>query len=387
MDSGVELDHAHPAGAQTLEERRGGAETAEGFRRQGADAARARGGERGRPVGDGCLERIQGDNIKGRVRLVKGSHIIVPKVHAQRHALILQNPDKRVVFVIPYEHQFSLIGTTDVPVPNVAAAERITARRPTTCGGGEPLPRQAAHARRRGLELTPGVRPLYDDGTDNPSEVTRDYVLKVDHEHAQGAAAHGVRRQDHHLPAAGRAGDGEARTVLPGLQGRPGPRARCCPAAMSPTSTPSATRCRRRYPELGRDLVEGVARRHGSRAARSWARRRGRGPGRNFGGGLSEREVEYLRRPTNGRARAEDVLWRRTKCGLHMTPSSAQRSAPVIAGSGAARMKPLADFPLADRGAIRGVFADIDDTLTPARAAARASPMPRWSGCAPRACS
>jgi glycerol-3-phosphate dehydrogenase len=65
------------------------------------------------------LDRIAGDRIAGTVRLVKGSHIIVPKVHGLGHAYILQNPDKRVIFVIPYEGQYSLIGTTDVAVPNI----------------------------------------------------------------------------------------------------------------------------------------------------------------------------------------------------------------------------------------------------------------------------
>src|SRR5258708_36819380 len=72
------------------------------------------------------LDRIEGDRITDRVRLVKGSHIIVPKVHSQGHALILQNTDNRVVFVIPYEANFSLIGTTDVAVGSVAEAARIT---------------------------------------------------------------------------------------------------------------------------------------------------------------------------------------------------------------------------------------------------------------------
>src|SRR5687768_15294147 len=72
------------------------------------------------------LDRVVGDRIKGSVRLVKGSHFIVPKVHSQGHALILQNPDKRVVFVIPYEGKYSLVGTTDVAVSSVEAAARIS---------------------------------------------------------------------------------------------------------------------------------------------------------------------------------------------------------------------------------------------------------------------
>src|SRR5258708_20716254 len=72
------------------------------------------------------LDRIEGDRITDRVRLVKGSHIVVPKLHSSGHAFILQNTDKRVVFVIPYEASFSLIGTTDVAVKDVAEAAQIT---------------------------------------------------------------------------------------------------------------------------------------------------------------------------------------------------------------------------------------------------------------------
>src|SRR5438270_4584183 len=72
-----------------------------------------------------ALDRIQGDRITDKVRLVKGSHILVPKVHSQRHAYILQNPDKRVVFVIPYENDFTLIGTTDVAVASIDVGTRI----------------------------------------------------------------------------------------------------------------------------------------------------------------------------------------------------------------------------------------------------------------------
>jgi len=51
-----------------------------------------------------------------RVRLIKGSHIIVPRLHEGDHAFILQNSDQRIVFIIPYERDFSCIGTTDIPV-------------------------------------------------------------------------------------------------------------------------------------------------------------------------------------------------------------------------------------------------------------------------------
>src|SRR3954469_7373350 len=77
------------------------------------------------------LNEVAGEKVRGSVRLVKGSHIIVPKVHSQGHAYILQNPDRRVIFVIPYERDFSLIGTTDVGVPSVESATAISAEEPT----------------------------------------------------------------------------------------------------------------------------------------------------------------------------------------------------------------------------------------------------------------
>ncbi|MEO5676063.1 MAG: glycerol-3-phosphate dehydrogenase, partial [Usitatibacter sp.] len=128
------------------------------------------------------LKGVDGEKVKGGVRLVKGSHIIVPKVHSQRHALILQNPDKRVVFVIPYESKFSLIGTTDVAVPDVQAGARISEEETDYLLAAanrflaKPLTRADV------VSSYAGVRALYNDGSDNPSEVTRDYVIRLDHE-------------------------------------------------------------------------------------------------------------------------------------------------------------------------------------------------------------
>ena len=129
------------------------------------------------------LHRIQGEHIKDRVRLVKGSHIIVPKVHSQGHALILQNTDKRVVFVIPYMNDYSLIGTTDIPVENVEQGARITPEETDYLVAAanrflaKPLSASSV------VSSYAGVRPLHDDGSANPSEVTRDYTLKMDVEH------------------------------------------------------------------------------------------------------------------------------------------------------------------------------------------------------------
>ena len=264
------------------------------------------------------LDGIDGDQVEGRVRLVKGSHIIVPKVHSQGHAFILQNPDKRVVFVIPYEGQYSLIGTTDVAVPNVEAAAKITEAETDYLLNAANRFLAKKLEREDVVSSYAGVRPLYDDGSDNPSEVTRDYVLKVDHQERKAPlvtifggkittyrrlAEEAMQRLAPFFP--GLKGAWTATEVLPGGN----------------VSHFNAFRdeMQKQYSKMGRELVEGVVRRHGNRATKVLGEsKRLEDLGRYFGAGLTEREVEYLRAEEWAKT-AQDVLWRRTKCGLHMT--------------------------------------------------------------------
>jgi len=270
------------------------------------------------------LDKIVGDRITERVRLVKGSHIIVPKVHSQGHALILQNPDKRVVFVIPYERDYSLIGTTDVAVGNVAEAKAITPEETeyliAAANRFLAKPLRASDV----VHSYAGVRPLYDDGSDNPSEVTRDYVLKVDHEANRAAllTVFGGKITTYRRLA---------EEALEHLE----PFFPKLPAAWTSTEelpggdvghfNAYRDAMHARYPELGRELVEGVVRRHGARAPRVLKDARfPQALGKSFGAGLTQSEVEYLIAEEWAET-AEDILWRRTKCGLHMTPE--QRAA------------------------------------------------------------
>jgi D-erythritol 1-phosphate dehydrogenase len=125
------------------------------------------------------LDCIETEPTKETVRHVKGSHIIVPRVHTGNHAYILQNKDGRIVFVIPYFERFSLIGTTDVPVTDFAApkiSEEETQYLLDLANTYLAVPL----TRKDIVSSYAGVRPLYDDGDDNPSEITRDYTLKLD---------------------------------------------------------------------------------------------------------------------------------------------------------------------------------------------------------------
>src|SRR5262249_10503344 len=137
------------------------------------------------PWGKAVLNERLRQPSRDNVRLVKGTPIVVSGSYDGDHAFILQNDDRRVVFMIPYEQRYTLVGTTDVPHqgdpsrPEASAAE---------C---EYLCRAASRYLERPVDPADvvwryaGVRPLYDDGTANPSAITRDYVLRLDSDQAR----------------------------------------------------------------------------------------------------------------------------------------------------------------------------------------------------------
>jgi len=270
------------------------------------------------------IHAVAGANAPAHARLVKGSHIVVPRVHDGAHAMILQNDDRRIIFVIPYEGAFSLIGTTDIlcehgPQPVeisdreveylCAAVNRYLAR---AIGPSDVVWSYA------------GVRPLYDDGKTDPSTVTRDYVLELD---VSGGAAPLLsvfggkittarKLAEHALEklAEGGIGMGAAWTETAPL-----------PGGDMDSFAGFLAALRRDFAALDPAWVEALARRHGTRARAILDGVRGPADlGQSFGGGLYGREVAWLKREEWARDPA-DILWRRTKCGLHMT--AAERAA------------------------------------------------------------
>ena len=254
----------------------------------------------------------------GAVRLIRGSHIVVPRLYAGEHAFILQNDDRRVVFAIPYEENFSLIGTTDVPHAGDAGTAHCTPEE------AEYLCAAVSRQFRRGITPSEivwsysGVRPLFDDGADDPSAVTRDYVLKLDVAAAPLLSIYGgkittFRRLAEEASgligkALGREGTPwTAGAVLPGgdLGGR--------------NIADYAAEMARALPFLDPASLPRLVRTHGSDLTRVFASGTA---GAALGAGLTETELEWMRREEWAMT-AEDVLWRRTKLGLHM--SAAER--------------------------------------------------------------
>jgi glycerol-3-phosphate dehydrogenase len=279
-------------------------------------------------------ERLRQPSLD-KVRLVRGSHVVVPRLYEGDHAFILQNDDWRVVFMIPYEERYTLIGTTDVPhdgdpsLPEASAAEV------------EYLCRAASRYLRRAVGASDvvwryaGVRPLYDDGSADPSTVTRDYVLRLDSDQDSapvlsvfGGKITTYRRLAEHALE-------KLAPWFPGM-GPAWTAARALPGGdiLAGDMAGLAQRLAQRYPQLPQRLLRGLARRHGALAydvlsnAASLA-----DLGQHFGAELYAREVDYLLAQEWARS-AEDVLWRRTKAGLQLTPGQREAVTRYLTRSG-----------------------------------------------------
>lgn len=271
------------------------------------------------------IGRVAGSNSARNVRLVKGSHIIVPKWWTGSNAYLVQNHDKRVIFINPYEGDKALIGTTDISYEG--RAEDVQADESEIEYLLAAVNRYFKEKLRRSdvLHSFSGVRPLFDDGKGNPSAVTRDYVFDLDE--TGGApllnvfggkittfrelAERGMHRLTGVFPKMG--GDWTEKAPLPGGE---------MPNADYESF---ANSLRDAYPWMPRPLVQHYGRLYGARTkdvvkgAQSLA-----DLGRHFGGQLYEAEARYLV-AKEWAQRPDDILYRRTKHYLHLT--EAERAA------------------------------------------------------------
>ena len=270
-------------------------------------------------------ERL-GQPSRDLVRLVRGSHILLPTLYEGEHAFILQNDDRRVIFMIPYGDLHTLVGTTDIPQLDVESAQPSYDEVDYLCRA---VNRYLAKPVRSGdvVWRYAGVRPLYDDGTNDPSAVTRDYTLRVDDDAGAAPvlsvfggkittyrrlAEHALERLQPYF--AGLKPAWTEKAPLPGSDFGGEPRVQARDAYFA------------RHSRIAATTLRGIFRRHGTRADEVV----GDGDlGEDFGAGLSERELRYFIEHEWARS-AEDVLWRRTKCGLLMTEAQRGRVAQVV---------------------------------------------------------
>jgi D-erythritol 1-phosphate dehydrogenase len=272
------------------------------------------------PWVEGVLRRNAGLNASHRVRLVKGSHIVVPKFWDGPQAYLFQNDDRRVIFVNPYQGDLCLIGTTDIPyggdADGVATSEDEISY--LLAAVNRYCVRQLTRA--DVIHSFSGVRPLFDDDAEDPTAVTRDYVFELSDVDGAlpilsvfGGKITTFRKLSEHALEKLRpyfrnmSGPWTARAVLPGGE------------IVAADFNAFAACLRRDYAVLPRDAVDHYARLYGTRARYLLDGVRTTDDlGRHFGGALYQREAEFLQRE-EWALTADDILERRTKHGLRLT--------------------------------------------------------------------
>ena len=285
------------------------------------------------------LDRIEGQDTSRPLRLVKGSHIVVDRLYEGDQAYILQDTGNRVIFAIPYEKDFTLIGTTEVDYrgePGEVAADDDEVA--YLC---EQIDRYFS------CRIAPedvvwrysGVRPLYEEAAagKSASAVTRDYVLELDEDDGApllsvlGGKITTYRRLAEHAM--------EKLRPLLGFEGAPWTADAALPGGDIADADFAAflAGVRSRWPWLPADLAERLARAYGTRIAEVLGEAGSLGDlGEDLGGGLHEAELEYLVSREWART-AEDVLWRRSKLGLRAPEGMAERIASWLERRGTAR--------------------------------------------------
>jgi glycerol-3-phosphate dehydrogenase len=267
-----------------------------------------------------ALQAVRGAEEDQKVRLVKGSHIVVPKMYDGEHAFTLQNSDGRVIFTIPYEEHYTVIGTTDVPYKGDPSDVKISDDEVEyLCKAVNAYFRKPVTA--KDVQWTySGVRPLADDEAANVSKVTRDYRLELTTSDDGlpllsifGGKITTYRKlaeaalEKLHPFVGGSTREWTDRACLPGGDIAQGDFDRYL------------SHVRARWSFLSPELSLRLSRAYGTRLAAVLGDAKSMNDlGLHFGAGLTQAEVDYLRE-REWAMHSDDILWRRTKRGLHMT--------------------------------------------------------------------
>lgn len=277
------------------------------------------------------VDGLVGETPECGMRLVRGSHIVVRKLFDHPYAYFFQLADGRIFFAIPYERDFTLIGTTDrdhnAGEPIVASEEEIA----YLCEGASNYFKAA---------ITPadvvwtysGVRPLVDDGSGKPEAATRGYRLDLSDKDAGAPllSVYGGKITTYRHLAEEAVDLMAAR--LPALSGKPWTRSKPLPGGDFPLNglDPLKAALAARYPFLDAGTVDRIARAYGTRAERWLNGAEGwQALGKSFGAGLTAAEVDFLRNE-EWAVSAEDILWRRTKLGLRMSAAEQKELADYL---------------------------------------------------------
>ncbi|RWK43202.1 glycerol-3-phosphate dehydrogenase [Mesorhizobium sp.] len=276
------------------------------------------------PWVDHVLSATVGLNDVHNVRLVQGSHIVIGKKFDDPRAFFFQNKDGRIIFAIPYEEEFTLIGTTDRDFSGDPRDVKISdAEIDYLCAAASEY--FAQPVKRSDIVWTySAVRPLYDDGASKAQEATRDYVLKTD---GGDGTAPIINTFGGKITTYRRLAESMLEKIesFLGKRGKPWTANAPLPGGDFPASGFDAevAKLKAAYPFLDARLARRLTRLYGTRARMLLGLAKSNADlGRNFGADLYEAEVRYLVQ-NEWAMTAEDVLWRRTKRGLHLSREQA----------------------------------------------------------------
>ena len=285
------------------------------------------------------LGTVIGRNDPDKIRLVKGSHLVVDRLYDHDRCYIFQNADGRICFAIPYENNFTLIGTTDEDhqgspkKPEITQSEIDYLLSAVSEYFKRPVNREM-------VKWTySGIRPLYDDGASAAQETTREYVLKLDRPDGQAPllsvfggkittsrklAEHALEQLAHFFPNSTAPWTHDAH--LPGGD-----------IAVSEVGNYIETK-KKAYSFLKPANVERLFKAYGTDMDKILGNARFASDLGRFFGPISEREVEYLRE-NEWVTSADDILWRRSKLGLHMSADEQAALRDYMSGNGTKKPK------------------------------------------------
>ncbi len=285
----------------------------------------------GGPWVDRVIVEALGRNDAHHVRLVKGSHIVVRRLFEHERCYFFQNRDGRIFFAIPYEGDFTLIGTTDKDFAGDPATVAIDAEETDylLAAANDYFARPVT---REDIVWTySGVRPLYDDGASAAQEATRDYVLRVEGAREDGPLINvfGGKLTTHRRLSE------EVVDRIDAMIGPKGPRwtrdGKLPGGDFAPTGFEAELRRQQvLYPKLSPLLLRRLVRAYGT-AVPTLLGTRGdvADLGQFFGGTLYQVEVDWLIEREWARS-AEDILWRRSKQGLRLSRAEVSELARYV---------------------------------------------------------
>ena len=272
------------------------------------------------PWVDEVLGKIKPSDNEQSLRLVTGSHIVTKKLFDGDHAYLFQNADNRVIFAIPYEHDYTLIGTTDKPYDLSEGPVKISEEEISyLCeAASEYFENDISPA--DVVWTYAGVRPLYDDKKADASAVTRDYVLDIEElsEEAPFMSVYGGK-----ITTSRRLGEQAMQELAKYFKnaGDDWTESALLPGGdlYDADFDRFFNDMQKRYPALNEDLLRRLCHAYGTRITLILGDGKTQPDlGQNFGAGLYEIEAKYLINHEWATS-AEDILWRRSKLGLHMT--------------------------------------------------------------------